>query len=101
MNELIVEFLDRIGLTDVTLAESDCGRAQTVAARHPEGLARLLLISCEAFGNRPRGLPGEPITPGCRVPGGVELLVRVLGGVLRARWRRHVTARQLGTCARG
>ncbi|MFI8201372.1 alpha/beta fold hydrolase [Streptomyces sp. NPDC085937] len=79
VNELIAEFLDRLDLTDVTLVESDCGRAQTVAARHPERLARLVLISCEAFDNYPPGLPGRMIRLACRVPGGVPLLVRTLG----------------------
>lgn len=79
VNELIVEFLDRLDIRDVTLVESDCGRAQTVAARHPERLARLVLISCEAFDNYPPGLPGKMITAACRVPGGIPLMVRTLG----------------------
>ncbi len=79
VNELIAEFLDRLDLRDVTLVESDCGRAQTVAARHPERLARLVLISCEAFDNYPPGLPGKMIGLACRVPGGVPLMARVLG----------------------
>ncbi len=79
VNELIVEFLDRLDLRDVTLVESDCGRAQTVAARHPERLARLVLISCEAFDNYPPGLPGKMITVACRIPGGIPLMVRTLG----------------------
>ncbi|MFE0810770.1 alpha/beta fold hydrolase [Streptomyces sp. NPDC058794] len=79
VNELIAEFLDRLDLTGVTLVENDCGRAQTVAARHPERLARLALIACEAFDNYPPGLPGKMIGAACRVPGGVSLLVRVLG----------------------
>ncbi|MFF8878245.1 alpha/beta fold hydrolase [Streptomyces flaveolus] len=79
VNELIAEFLDRLDLSDVTLVESDCGRAQTVAARHPERLARLVLISCEAFDNYPPGLAGKLIGLACRVPGGVPLLVRTLG----------------------
>ncbi|AZM59465.1 MULTISPECIES: alpha/beta fold hydrolase [unclassified Streptomyces] len=79
VNELIVEFLDRLDLRDVTLVESDCGRAQTVAARHPERLARLVLISCEAFDNYPPGLPGKMITAACRIPGGIPLMVRTLG----------------------
>ncbi|WP_268220959.1 alpha/beta fold hydrolase [Streptomyces sp. EMB24] len=79
VNELIVEFLERLDLRDVTLVESDCGRAQTVAARHPERLVRLVLISCEAFDNYPPGLPGKMIGLACRVPGGVPLMVRVLG----------------------
>ncbi|OSC63990.1 alpha/beta hydrolase [Streptomyces sp. 4F] len=79
VNELIAEFLDRLDLRDVTLVENDCGRAQTVAARHPERLARLVLVACEAFDNYPPGLPGKLIGLACRVPGGVSLLVRVLG----------------------
>ncbi|WP_217245847.1 alpha/beta fold hydrolase [Streptomyces sp. AC602_WCS936] len=79
VNELIAEFLDRLDLRDVTLVESDCGRAQTVAARRPERLARLALVACEAFDNYPPGLPGKMIGAVCRVPGGVSLLVRVLG----------------------
>ncbi|MFB6550393.1 alpha/beta fold hydrolase [Streptomyces sp. NPDC056405] len=79
VNELIAEFLDRLDLTDVTLVENDCGRAQTVAARHPERLARLALVACEAFDNYPPGLPGKMIGAACRVPGGVSLLVRILG----------------------
>ncbi|MFC9051911.1 alpha/beta fold hydrolase [Streptomyces anthocyanicus] len=84
VNELIAEFLDRLDLTDVTLVENDCGRAQTVAARHPERLARLALVACEAFDNYPPGLPGKLIGIACRAPGGVSLLVRTLGlGPLR------------------
>jgi pimeloyl-ACP methyl ester carboxylesterase len=79
VNDLVVEFLDRLDLRDVTLVESDCGRAQTVAARHPERLARLVLISCEAFDNYPPGLPGKMLSLACRVPGGIPLLVRTLG----------------------
>ncbi|MET9352622.1 alpha/beta hydrolase [Streptomyces sp. NPDC006617] len=79
VNELIAEFLDRLDLTDVTLVENDCGRAQTVAARHPERLARLALVACEAFDNYPPGLPGKLIGIACRAPGGVSLLVRTLG----------------------
>ncbi|WP_390898512.1 alpha/beta fold hydrolase [Streptomyces fulvoviolaceus] len=79
VNELVVEFLERLDQREVTLVESDCGRAQTVAARYPERLARLVLISCEAFDNYPPGLPGKLIGVACRVPGGVAFLVRVLG----------------------
>ncbi|MFI8091900.1 alpha/beta fold hydrolase [Streptomyces sp. NPDC086080] len=79
VNELVAEFLDRLDLRDVTLVESDCGRAQTVAGRHPERLARLVLISCEAFDNYPPGLPGKMLTLACGVPGGIPLMVRTLG----------------------
>ncbi|WP_226486707.1 alpha/beta fold hydrolase [Streptomyces parvulus] len=79
VNELVAEFLDRLDLTGVTLVENDCGRAQTVAARRPERLARLALVACEAFDNYPPGLPGKLIGLACRLPGGVPLLVRALG----------------------
>ena len=68
VNDLVAEFLERLDLWDVTLAESDCGRAQTVAVRHPERLARLVLISCEAFDNYPPGLPGKMLSMACRTP---------------------------------
>jgi pimeloyl-ACP methyl ester carboxylesterase len=77
--DLIAELLDRLDLTDVTLVESDCGRAQTVAVRHPERLAGLVLISCEAFDNYPPGAPGKMIDLACRIPGGILLMARVLG----------------------
>ncbi|GHJ40767.1 alpha/beta fold hydrolase [Streptomyces sp. TS71-3] len=77
--DLVVEFLDRLDLREVTLVESDCGRAQTVAARHPERLARLVLMSCEAFDNYPPGLPGKMIGVAARTPGGIGLMIRVLG----------------------
>jgi pimeloyl-ACP methyl ester carboxylesterase len=79
VNGMVVEFLDQLDLRDVTLVESDCGRAQTVAARHPERLARLVLISCEAFDNYPPGLPGKMIVIACKVPGGIPLMIRTLG----------------------
>ncbi|MBT2491970.1 alpha/beta hydrolase [Streptomyces sp. ISL-96] len=76
--ELIAEFLERLDLSDVTLVENDCGRAQSVAARHPERLARLVLTSCEAFDNYPPGVPGKMISLACKVPGGITLLARTL-----------------------
>ncbi|TQK51309.1 pimeloyl-ACP methyl ester carboxylesterase [Streptomyces sp. SLBN-118] len=79
VNELIAEFLDRLDLREVTLVESDCGRAQTVASAHPERLARLVLISCEAFDNYPPGAPGKMISFVCKVPGGIALTARILG----------------------
>jgi pimeloyl-ACP methyl ester carboxylesterase len=78
VNELIAEFLDRLDLRDVTLVENDCGRAQTVAGRHPERLARLVLISCEAFDNYPPGAPGKMTSLVCKVPGGIALMARIL-----------------------
>jgi pimeloyl-ACP methyl ester carboxylesterase len=51
--ELVSEFLEALGLTDVTLGANDTGGAiaQAVAARHPERLGRLVLTPCDAFDN--------------------------------------------------
>jgi pimeloyl-ACP methyl ester carboxylesterase len=76
---LVAEFLERLGLTGVTLVENDSGRAQQVAAEHPERLARLVLVACEALENYPPGLPGKLLVAGAKVPGGITALTRVLG----------------------
>ncbi|GAA1525102.1 alpha/beta hydrolase [Streptomyces albidochromogenes] len=76
--DLVVEFLGRLGLSGVTLVENDCGRAQTIAAKHPDRLDRLVLTSCEAFDNYPPGVPGKLIALACKVPGGITLLARTL-----------------------
>ncbi|MFF3342800.1 alpha/beta fold hydrolase [Streptomyces flavidovirens] len=78
VNDLVAEFLDRLDLADVILVENDCGRAQTVAAKHPGRLAGLVLTSCEAFDNYPPGVPGKLIALACKVPGGITVLARTL-----------------------
>jgi pimeloyl-ACP methyl ester carboxylesterase len=75
---LAAEFLDRLDLRDVTLAEVDSGRAQQVAAFHGDRIARLVLVACEAFDNYPPGLPGRMISLAARVPGGLDLAVRIM-----------------------
>lgn len=81
---LAAEFMDRLDLRDVTLAEVDSGRAQQVAAFHGERIARLALVACEAFENYPPGLPGKMITLAARVPGALYPAVRIMAaGPLR------------------
>ncbi len=75
---LVAEFLDRLDLRDVTLAEVDSGRAQTVAAEHPERLAALVLVACETLENYPPGLPGKLLVGAAAVPGGITVLARLL-----------------------
>jgi pimeloyl-ACP methyl ester carboxylesterase len=75
---LAAEFLDRLDLREVTLAEVDSGRAQQVAAYHGERLARLVLVACEAFENYPPGMPGRMISLAAKIPGGLDLAVRVM-----------------------
>jgi pimeloyl-ACP methyl ester carboxylesterase len=73
---LIAEFLERLDLRDVTLVQSDMGFAQFLAAEHPERLARLVLLSSEAFDNYPPGLPGKMLGVAARLPGGLNALVQ-------------------------
>lgn len=73
---LIAEFLERLDLRDVTLVQSDMGFAQLLAAEHPERLARLVLLSSEAFDNYPPGLPGKMLGVAARLPGGLNALVQ-------------------------
>jgi pimeloyl-ACP methyl ester carboxylesterase len=75
---LNAEFLETLGLRDVTLVQSDMGFAQLLAAEHPDRLARLVLLSSEAFDNYPPGLPGRVLGLAARVPGGLNALVQPL-----------------------
>lgn len=69
---LVAELLDRLDLDGVTLVGCDWGGAQLMVA---EGLdrrvARLVLVSQEAFDNVPPGLPGRVAALAARVPGGL------------------------------
>jgi pimeloyl-ACP methyl ester carboxylesterase len=49
--DLVAEFLEELGLEDVTLVGNDTGGAicQLVVTRHPERIGRLVLTSCDAF----------------------------------------------------
>lgn len=78
LERLLVEFLDRVELHDVTLVGSDFSLALQVAAGHPERLSRLVLVACEAFDNCPPGLPGKNMTLIGKVPGGVGAMVNSL-----------------------
>ena len=53
--DMVVEFLDALGLERVTLVGNDTGGAvcQLVATRHPERLARLVLTPCDAYEHFP------------------------------------------------
>ena len=41
-----------------------------------ERVARLVLVSCEAFDNYPPGLPGRTVALAARLPGGLNALVQ-------------------------
>jgi pimeloyl-ACP methyl ester carboxylesterase len=52
---LIADFLDALGLEQVTLVGNDTGGAlcQFVVTRHPERIGRLVLTNCDAYENFP------------------------------------------------
>lgn len=68
---LVAEFLERLDLHDVTLVGNDTGGAivQLVATGTARGrLARIVLVSCDAFDNFPPGVPGKTIVVAGRLP---------------------------------
>jgi pimeloyl-ACP methyl ester carboxylesterase len=60
---LVAEFLDRLELTDVTLAGNDTGGAlvQLLTGMDTGRIGRIVLASCDAFDNFPPGLTGKTL----------------------------------------
>jgi pimeloyl-ACP methyl ester carboxylesterase len=83
---LIADFVEAIGLDDVTLVANDTGGAisQITAANHPDRIGRLLLTNCDAFDNF---LPPafRPLQWAARVP---PVLNGVMQGMRFAPMRR-------------
>jgi pimeloyl-ACP methyl ester carboxylesterase len=76
---LVEEFLQAVGLHEVTLIGCDWGGAQLVAAHgHAARVARLILLPQEAFENYPPGLPGRMAAAAAKVPAGVTLALQTL-----------------------
>jgi len=75
---LLGEFIERLGLDDVTLVLNDWGGGQfLVLEEQGRRVARMVLVACEAFDNFPPG-PAKAAAAVCRVPGGVWLLTRLM-----------------------
>ncbi|MBA6438325.1 alpha/beta fold hydrolase [Streptomyces sp. GMR22] len=76
---LVAEFLDRLDLTDVTLAMNDWGGAQAlIADGRDQRIGRLVITSCEAFENYPPGLPGRNLRLAAKLPGGLNAAFKLL-----------------------
>ncbi|MFB8206711.1 alpha/beta fold hydrolase [Streptomyces sp. NPDC056010] len=76
---LVAEFLDRLGLRDVTLVMSDWGGALALVSEgRDERIGRLVITSCEAFDNFPPGVPGGNLLTSAKLPGGINLAFRLL-----------------------
>jgi pimeloyl-ACP methyl ester carboxylesterase len=72
---LIAEFIERLGLEDVTICGNDSGGAisQILAANHPDRVARLVLTNCDTHENFPPGI-FKAMPPLAKVPGGMLAL---------------------------
>jgi len=68
---LVAELLDRLDLRDVTVVQNDINIAVPLVNGHPERVARLVLVACEAFDNYPPGMPGKVLKRAAQVPGGL------------------------------
>jgi len=85
--KLLAEFLAELDLQEVTLMSNDWGGAQlAIWPGGSERVARLVLVSCEAFDNYPPGLPGRLLRLSAFVPGGIFLSIQLL----RSRWLRNL-----------
>jgi pimeloyl-ACP methyl ester carboxylesterase len=67
---LAAEFLERLDLRDVTLIGNDTGGAivQLVISDGTARVGRIVLVSCEAFGNFPPGLTGRVLALTGKLP---------------------------------
>jgi pimeloyl-ACP methyl ester carboxylesterase len=84
---LVADFLDALGLEDVTLVHSDWGGALFLTARGLDHrVARQVMLPCEAFDNFPPGLPGRMVALAVRLPAGLQLAARQL----RVGWLRRL-----------
>jgi pimeloyl-ACP methyl ester carboxylesterase len=71
ISRLVVEFLDRLDLNDVTLVGNDTGGAlvQLVAGEElSDRVGRIVLVSCDAFDNFPPGLTGKALVMSGKLP---------------------------------
>jgi pimeloyl-ACP methyl ester carboxylesterase len=76
---LLVEFLERLDLNDVTLVFNDwCGAQLLIAEGWDARVGRLILASCETDDNYPPGLPGRFLALAARVPGGLLVALNAL-----------------------
>ncbi|MFV2175086.1 alpha/beta fold hydrolase [Actinomadura sp. LOL_016] len=70
---LLGEFIDRLGLDDVTLVLNDWGGGQfLISEGRAQRIGRLVLVTCEAFDNFPPGA-AKAMVPLLKIPGGARL----------------------------
>jgi pimeloyl-ACP methyl ester carboxylesterase len=77
--DLLADFIQALGLTNVTLVANDTGGAicQMMITTRPEGIARLVLTNCDAFSEFPPLLL-KPLPMLSRVPGFMFLMGKLM-----------------------
>jgi pimeloyl-ACP methyl ester carboxylesterase len=86
MARIVTEFLERVGLSEVTLCFNDwCGAQVMIADGGMDRVGRLVLVSCEAYDNYPPGLAGHSAWLAAKIPGATQASRLVL---LNPRLRR-------------
>jgi pimeloyl-ACP methyl ester carboxylesterase len=77
--QMIVDFMDAVGLDSATLIGNDTGGAlcQLVATEHPDRVSRLVLTSCDVYDRFPPP-PFKPLGPITKIPGSVWLITQSL-----------------------
>ena len=67
---VVLEFLERLELDDVTLVGNDTGGAlvQLLAGQEPGHIGGIVLVSCDAFDNFPPGLTGRALVLTGKLP---------------------------------
>ena len=77
--EILAGFIEALNVSDVTLIANDTGGAlaQAVVGRWPERIGRLVLTSCDAFGNYPPKAIGY-LKPTSRVPPALWTLTQAM-----------------------
>jgi pimeloyl-ACP methyl ester carboxylesterase len=79
MGRILADFLEALDLHDVTLCFNDWSGAQVMIADGLMGrVARLALVSCEAFDNYPPGIPGWLAARSAEMPGGLAIMARAM-----------------------
>ena len=77
--QLVVDFMDALGLESATLVGNDTGGAvcQLVAANHPDRVTRLVLTSCDIFELFPPP-PFKALGTAAKIPGATWLTAQAL-----------------------
>jgi len=93
MAEVVVSFLDELGIDRVTLVGNDSGGAisQIVTANHPERVERLVLTNCDMLERFPP-FPFSAMPRLARLPGGMTVLAAPfrIGPLARTTYRMLV-----------